>query len=107
MRKKALLAILLPFLISVIIQQPVLGQTDYEKFGRIAIAVVKENYPGVEVKEYQYLGRQKINENQAVDSFKFNVTEDAEKKSVIVLVKHSIKEGKVLDVTVQEEKVPS
>lgn len=32
---------------------------DYEKYGKIAMTVIVADYPGEEVRDYQYLGRKK------------------------------------------------
>lgn len=90
------------FLFSVLSYQPAHGQTDYEKYGRIAIALVKEDYPSAPVSEYQYLGRQKLEGDKVKDSFQFKVTEQGKEKSVIVDIVHDIKNKKTLDVSVRE-----
>jgi hypothetical protein len=77
---------------------------DYEKYGKIAITVVKGDYPGEEVTEYEYLGREKLNETDVQDSFKFKVMENGKPINVVVKVKHSIKNNKLLDLTVEEVK---
>jgi hypothetical protein len=77
---------------------------DYEKYGRIAVAVVKADYPGEQLTEYQYLGREKLNETDVQDSFKFQVKENGNTKTVQVKIKHSIKNNKLLTLTVEEVK---
>ncbi|MBY0123136.1 DUF3889 domain-containing protein [Bacillus sp. S/N-304-OC-R1] len=74
---------------------------EYEKYGRIAIAVVKEDYPGENVVEYQYAGRQNISETDVVDSFIFNVKENNQLKKVTVKVSHSLTNKKLLQLTVE------
>ena len=49
---------------------------DYEKYGRIAMAVIKEDFPGEEVRDYKYLGRKQNSENEVVDSFQFKLTDE-------------------------------
>lgn len=75
---------------------------DYEKYGRIAIAVVKEDFPGEEVIEYQYKGREKISDTDVVDSFSFQVKENDKPVTVIVKIAHSLKDKKLLNLTVEE-----
>jgi hypothetical protein len=77
---------------------------DYEKYGRIAIAVVKENYPGIEVVDYQYAGRQNISESDVMDSFIFEVKENNQPVKVIVRISHSLKNKKLLQLSVEEQK---
>ncbi len=76
--------------------------TDYEKFGRIATAVIKEDYPGQAVKDYQYQGRRKMTENKVADSFEFTVQENNANKKVVVIVVHNLDNEKTLNITVQE-----
>lgn len=78
-------------------------QPDYQKYGQIALAVVKADYPGQPVTEYQYLGRKKLMNDQVEDSFLFNVTENG-KKDVTVKVRHSLADNKTLNLTVEEIK---
>jgi hypothetical protein len=77
---------------------------DYQKYGNIAIAVVKADYPGEAVTEYEYVGREKLNETDVQDSFKFKVKENDKLVNVVVKVKHSIKNNKLLNLTVEEMK---
>lgn len=77
---------------------------DYEKYGKIAIAVVKTDYTGEPVTDYEYLGREKINETDVQDSFKFKVKEDGKEVNVVVKVKHSVQNNKLLTLTVEEVK---
>ncbi|CAG9609537.1 DUF3889 domain-containing protein [Pseudoneobacillus rhizosphaerae] len=77
---------------------------DYQKYGNIAIAVVKADYPGEAVTEYEYIGREKLNETDVQDSFKFKVKENDKLVNVVVKVKHSIQNNKLLNLTVEEVK---
>ncbi|PLR77553.1 hypothetical protein CU633_10175 [Bacillus sp. V3-13] len=79
-------------------------QPDYEKYGRIATAVVKEDYPGAELKDYQYLGRKRISASDVSDSFRFQVTEQGKPKNVVVNVSHNLQNKKLLNLSVQEER---
>ncbi|QED47084.1 DUF3889 domain-containing protein [Cytobacillus dafuensis] len=79
-------------------------QPDYEKYGRIAIAVVKEDYPGEAVVEYQYKGRQKVSESDVMDIFTFQVKENTKPVTVIVKIWHSPQIKKFLKMTVEEQK---
>ncbi|MBS4188719.1 DUF3889 domain-containing protein [Bacillus sp. FJAT-49705] len=79
-------------------------QPDYEKYGRIAIEVVKEDYPGVDVVEYQYKGRQKVSDTDVMDSFAFQVKKDTKPVTVIVKIWHSLHNKKFLKMTVEEQK---
>jgi hypothetical protein len=75
---------------------------DYEKYGSIAIAVVKADYPGDPVTDYQFLGREKLSETEVLDSFKFQVKENGKTINVVVKVKHSVQNNKLLTLTVEE-----
>ncbi|MDQ0219908.1 DUF3889 domain-containing protein [Peribacillus cavernae] len=75
---------------------------DYEKYGKIAIMVVQADYPGEEVTEYQYLGRNKLEKRQVEDSFLFTVNENGKKVDVTVRVRHSLTNNKMLNLTVEE-----
>lgn len=77
-------------------------QSDYKKFGRIATAVIKEDYPGQPVKDYQYQGRQKLTENKVSDAFEFTVQENNAEKKVVVIVVHDLDNEKVLNISVKE-----
>lgn len=76
---------------------------DYEKYGRIAITVVKEDYPGDQIKEYQYLGRKNISATKVEDSFSFQVQEQNKKFTVNVKVTHDTNKNKVLTITVDSK----
>ncbi|KAF0822042.1 DUF3889 domain-containing protein [Cytobacillus firmus] len=78
-------------------------QPDYEKYGRIAIAVVKEDYPGEEVVDYQYGGRKKISETEVTDTFTFTVKENGKPVTVLVNVTHNLKDNKVVSLTVERK----
>lgn len=78
-------------------------QPDYAKYGRIATAVVKEDYPGEDVVEYQYIGRQKLSDTDVLDSFRFEVKENNELVFVVVKISHSLTNKKLLSLTVEEE----
>ncbi|WP_080847658.1 DUF3889 domain-containing protein [Cytobacillus gottheilii] len=77
---------------------------DYEKYGRIATVVVKEDYPGEDVVEYKYGGRRKLTENEVMDSFVFIVKEDGKDKTILVKVTHLLSDNKSLSLTVEEQK---
>ncbi|MGP7818954.1 DUF3889 domain-containing protein [Niallia sp. 01092] len=76
---------------------------DYEKYGNIAIAVVKADYPQVNVTDYEYLGRKQISAMEVQDSFKFQVKENGQEKVVIVTINHNIKKDKFLSLIVEEQ----
>lgn len=77
---------------------------DYKKFGRIATAVVIEDYPGQKVVEYKYQGREKLAENMVLDSFRFEVMVNGKEQFVTVKITHDNRAGKELTITVEEEK---
>ncbi len=77
---------------------------DYEKYGKIAMAVIVADYPGEEVRDYQYLGRKKLSDTTVEDSFRFQVQENSKKLDVIVKVNHDISNKKLLTITVVPQK---
>ncbi|EIJ82008.1 hypothetical protein PB1_03685 [Bacillus methanolicus PB1] len=100
--KKRLLGICMTILfVSLLPFKAIAQQPDYEKYGRIAIVVVKEDFPEDEVKEYTYLGRKKISETDVMDSFKFKVTEKGKPITVVVYITHSLANKKLLSLTVE------
>lgn len=76
---------------------------DYEKYGRIAIAVVKEDYPGEEVVDYQYGGRKKVTETDVTDTFTFTVKENGNPVTVLVMVTHNLKDNKAVSLSVERK----
>jgi len=87
------------FHLSVNAQRP-----DYEKYGRMAIAVVAADYPGQNIQEYEYLGRRKINNTSVMDSFRFQVQENNQKFYVTVMVSHDLQNKKLINLTVQSQR---
>ncbi|MFO1442712.1 DUF3889 domain-containing protein [Bacillus sp. Bva_UNVM-123] len=77
---------------------------DYEKYGRIAIAVVKEDFPGEDVTEYEYKGREKLTDTDVLDTFSFQLKENEHPITVTVKIAHSLKNKKLLNLTVEEKK---
>ena len=76
---------------------------DYEKYGRIAIAVIKEDFPGEAVQDYQYMGRKQLSDGQVVDSFQFKVTDNGKPVIASVHITHDLKNNKLLNLTVTEQ----
>lgn len=77
---------------------------DYKKFGKIATAIVTEDYPGQQVVDYKYVGRESLAENKVMDSFQFEVMANGKKQIVTVKISHDNKAGKELTITVEEKK---
>jgi hypothetical protein len=77
---------------------------DYEKYGRIAIAVVQADYPNVKLEDYQYMGRKRITDQTVSDSFRFEVEEKGQKYFVIVTIEHDPTGQKLLNLNVKTEK---
>jgi hypothetical protein len=75
---------------------------DYEKFGRIATAVVKEDYPGQPVYDYKYQGRTKGSGYNVIDTFVFLVKDQEQEKKVTVKITHNVQNSKMLNLTVSE-----
>lgn len=95
---------ILLFLMSVSITSVYAQQgQDYQKFGRIATAVVKEDYPGQDVVEYQYLGRRKADETKVIDTFRFEVMKNDKPLFVHIRIIHDLKDTKHLSLTLEEK----
>ncbi|MDN3018806.1 DUF3889 domain-containing protein [Paenibacillus sp. BSR1-1] len=97
------LFIMLCFLVYVNLQGEA-QKPDYEKFGRIAITVVQADFPGAPIKDYEYLGRKKIDAAKVEDGFRFKVQENNQNFFVIVRVSHDATNNKVLNITVENQK---
>jgi len=101
MKKILFLSVLLGFL--TLAMNGVSAQIpDYAKYGKIATAVVKEDYPNQKVVEYQYMGREKKSETEVTDTFRFEIEEDSKKVFVNVLITHDLKNNKTLSIVVKE-----
>ncbi|WP_040204360.1 DUF3889 domain-containing protein [Neobacillus jeddahensis] len=77
---------------------------DYEKYGRIAMAVVKTDFPGDPVRDYRYLGRKNLSKSTVEDSFRFKVQEKNQTFNVTVRINHDTKNKKLLHLTVESQK---
>ena len=77
-------------------------ELDYKKFGSIAIAVVKADYPEEAVTDYKYLGRKKISPQEEQDSFQFVVKENGKEETVVVTVNHRTQDDKFISLVVEE-----
>jgi hypothetical protein len=103
--KKTIISIIVSLFVLVSFNDAIFAQKpDYEKYGRIAMAVVKADYPGDAVTEYNYLGRKKVNETSVEDSFSFQVQENNIKYLVTVKVNHNIANNKLLTITVDSKR---
>jgi hypothetical protein len=103
--KKYLLPMMaaLIFLLSANVLAAIAQRPDYEKYGRIATAVIKEDFPGEPVQDYHYVGRKQKSEEEVVDSFQFKVTVDGKPILATVQITHNPKNNKLLSLTVTEE----
>ena len=77
---------------------------DYEKYGKIAIAVVQADYPEVEITDYEYKGRKTAAKNLVEDDFSFLIKDKGNEFHVIVTVQHDLKNEKLLSLKVTEQK---
>ncbi len=74
----------------------------YEKYGKVAIAVVEADYPSDEVTDYNFEGRNIISKGIVEDRFLFLVKEKGRDIKVRVKIKHSLFQKKLLQLTVEE-----
>lgn len=91
------------FLVLISHQHIYAQQPDYAKYGRIATAVIKEDYPDHKVVEYEYLGREKVSDQEVKDSFKFEVMQNNRPTFVIVTIQHSLANNRLIQLTVKEQ----
>lgn len=77
---------------------------DYEKYGRIAMAVVREDFPGQPIRDYEYLGRKKMDDMKVEDSFRFKVQDNNQNFFVTIRVNHDVRTKKLLNLTVESQK---
>lgn len=76
----------------------------YEKYGKIAIAVVATDYPSDEVTDYKFEGRNIISKGLVEDQFLFLVKEKGKEFNVRVKIRHSLFNKKLLSLTVEEKR---
>ncbi|SFB93312.1 Protein of unknown function [Bacillus sp. OV322] len=101
--KKTLLALLVLMLLL-----PAAGKASegppphYEKYGNIAIAVVRTDYPGTSVTDYEFLGRKKSGNGIAVDSFLFLIKDKGIEKNVLIKAEHSLISQNLISLYVTE-----
>lgn len=74
----------------------------YEKYGKIAIAVVEADFPSDEVTDYKFEGRNIISKGMVEDRFLFLVKEKGKEFNVRVKIKHSLYHKKLLSLTVEK-----
>lgn len=76
---------------------------DYEKYGRIATAVIKEDFPGEAIQDYKYMGRKQIDDRQVLDSFQYKVSVNGKPVIMTVQITHDLKNDRLLSLTVTEQ----
>jgi uncharacterized alpha/beta hydrolase family protein len=76
---------------------------DYEKYGKMATAVIREDYPGDAVKGYKYMGRKQIDDRQVLDSFQYKVSVKGKSVIMTVQVAHDVKNDRLLSLSVTEQ----
>jgi hypothetical protein len=82
--------------------QESLAQQDYQKYGRIATAVVKEDYTGEKLADYKYDGRKTLSGGKIEDSFTFDVLKNGKDVTVKVRVVHNPARPNDLNISVNE-----
>ncbi|WP_419883266.1 DUF3889 domain-containing protein [Peribacillus sp. B-H-3] len=101
--KKILLALLVLMLLLPAAGKPSEGAPlHYEKYGNIAIAVVRTDYPGTSVTDYEFLGRKKSGNGLAVDSFLFLIKDKGIEKNVLIKAEHSLISQNLISLHVTE-----
>jgi Protein of unknown function (DUF3889) len=77
-------------------------QPDYEKWGKIAVAVVKENYPNSEIIDYKHVERQDISVTQSKHTFTLQVKQRNQTFNVKVIVTYNPRTDRLISVTMEE-----
>jgi putative cell wall-binding protein len=77
-------------------------QPDYEKWGRIAVAVVKENYPDSEIIDYKHLGQQNVSVTQSKHTFTIEVKHRNQTFNVKVVVTYNPRTDRLISVGMEE-----
>lgn len=97
-----LLSVLL--LLSTVVSVAQAEKPEYEKWGKIAIQLVKENYPEAEVSEYQYQGREEISKTEAKDTFHFTAKQDNKSLDIYVALTFNPQTEQLKSVNIEEKK---
>lgn len=75
---------------------------DYEKWSKIAIDVVKLNYPERKVSDYSYKGREEISDVQAKDTFELNTEGEQGTIKVNVIILFNPKTDSLISLSLEE-----
>ena len=89
-------------LISILFQGVSAQEQDYAKWGTMALNAVKVQYPGSDVSEYEYLGRNIISDTETKDTFDFVVKKNATKKLVRAYVTFNPKNNQLINLQIKE-----
>ncbi|MFT9600350.1 DUF3889 domain-containing protein [Mesobacillus sp.] len=76
---------------------------DYEKYGKIATEVIKEDFPDETIRNYKYMGRKQIDDRQVLDSFQYKVSINKKPVIITVQVAHDVKNDRLLSLSVTEQ----
>lgn len=100
--KKKIAVLLFMFMMCFVGSSLAREEISYEKYGRIAIAVVETDFPSDKVTEYKFEGRDVISKGIVEDRFLFVVKEKGKEFNVRVKIRHSLFEKKLLTLTVEK-----
>ncbi|MBT2684788.1 DUF3889 domain-containing protein [Bacillus sp. ISL-37] len=75
----------------------------YEKYGKIATAVINEEFPDETVRNYKYMGRKQKDDRQVLDSFQYKVSDNRKTVIITVQVAHDVKSDRLLSLSVTEQ----
>jgi hypothetical protein len=105
MMKKYFFAITVFLIFSIGIQRVDIyaQRPDYEKYGKIATAVINEDFPDETVRNYKYMGRKQIDDRQVLDSFQYKVRVNKKRVIITVQVAHDVKNDRLLSLSVTEQ----
>lgn len=78
-------------------------EVSYEKFGRLATLIVKEDYPEEDVVDFEYLGREQLKDAQVVDTFQFEVMKKEVPHIVLVKIVHDPANNREFTLTIEEK----
>ncbi|MDQ0414679.1 DUF3889 domain-containing protein [Mesobacillus stamsii] len=73
---------------------------DYERYGRIATAVIKEEFPGEASQDYKYMGRNQMDDLTVQDSFQYKITGKEKPVFMTVQVTHDLKNNRLISLSI-------
>ncbi|MDQ0337691.1 hypothetical protein J2S00_000461 [Caldalkalibacillus uzonensis] len=77
-------------------------EQDYEKWGRLAVEVIKDAYPQAELVDYQYIGREDISPTIEQQSFKLVLRQNGREFPITVKIQYEKETERVTSITFEQ-----